>query len=154
MSEFIQNDGGRSKYFKGNAGDCAVRALAIYSQKDYKQVYDSFNPYNVIGASPRNGSDLNTLLDVYGVHGLARIDIVSDELSVEMLSDIDMIIEYDKHVHACLKGVIHDTHEKNQPYEAVAIWVDKSIESAVSDRLSGEEDITAEPGAYGLTWVS
>lgn len=33
------NDGGRSAYFKGSAGDCVTRSLAIYLGLDYKQVY-------------------------------------------------------------------------------------------------------------------
>ena len=32
--EFSYNDGGRSKYFKGEAGDCVVRAIAIATDSD------------------------------------------------------------------------------------------------------------------------
>jgi len=36
----IYNDGGRSKYFnKKNVGDCVARAIAIASNKDYKEVH-------------------------------------------------------------------------------------------------------------------
>ena len=42
--EFNYNDGGRSKYFKGqNVGDCVTRALAIATGKDYKEIYDRIN---------------------------------------------------------------------------------------------------------------
>lgn len=41
--KFIYNDGGRSKYFKGTAGDCVVRAICNATGKDYKEVYDSIN---------------------------------------------------------------------------------------------------------------
>ena len=35
------NDGGRSKYFKGEkVGDCVVRAIAVAANLDYKEVYD------------------------------------------------------------------------------------------------------------------
>ena len=37
---FIYNDGGRSKYFKGSAGDCVTRAIAIAADLPYKNVYD------------------------------------------------------------------------------------------------------------------
>lgn len=37
---FTYDDGGRSLYYKGEAGDCVPRAFAIYLQLDYKQVYD------------------------------------------------------------------------------------------------------------------
>lgn len=39
--DFVYNDGGRSKYFKGNAGDCVTRAIAIATGFDYKEVYDN-----------------------------------------------------------------------------------------------------------------
>lgn len=41
--KWIYNDGGRSNYFKGTAGDCGPRAVAIVLEKDYKEVYDALN---------------------------------------------------------------------------------------------------------------
>ena len=41
--KFIYNDGGRSKYFKGEANDCVVRAICNATGKDYKEVYDAIN---------------------------------------------------------------------------------------------------------------
>jgi hypothetical protein len=32
--KFIYSDGGRSKYFKGTAGDCVVRAICNATGKD------------------------------------------------------------------------------------------------------------------------
>ena len=40
---YIYNDGGRSKYFKGTAGDCATRAICNATGLDYKKVYDDIN---------------------------------------------------------------------------------------------------------------
>jgi len=37
---FTYSDGGRSNYFKGEAGDCVVRAIAIATEIDYKVIYD------------------------------------------------------------------------------------------------------------------
>ena len=35
------NDGGRSKYYKtSNVRDCVVRAIAIATNKDYKEIYN------------------------------------------------------------------------------------------------------------------
>lgn len=51
---YIYDDGGRSKYFKGRGvSDCVVRAIAIASGRDYKEVYDSLR--KAIGETPRNG---------------------------------------------------------------------------------------------------
>ena len=52
LMEYIYNDGGRSKYFKGKAGDCVCRAISIASNRDYKEVYDSLK--KALG-TPRNG---------------------------------------------------------------------------------------------------
>lgn len=41
--EFNFNDGGRSKYFKGRAGDCVTRAIAIATEIDYLEVYKALN---------------------------------------------------------------------------------------------------------------
>ena len=51
--EFIYDDGGRSSYFKGNAGDCVCRSIAIASGRDYKEIYEIL--FKTMGDSPRNG---------------------------------------------------------------------------------------------------
>lgn len=43
--EFIYSDGGRSKYFKGEAGDCVCRAICNATGRDYKEVYDELNEF-------------------------------------------------------------------------------------------------------------
>lgn len=54
--KFKYNDGGRSNYFKAsNVGDCAVRAIAIATGIDYKQVYNDLKKLNG-GKSCRNGT--------------------------------------------------------------------------------------------------
>lgn len=50
--EFIFNDGGRFKYFKGKTGDCVTRAIAIATGKDYKEIYDTIN---TLAKSERTG---------------------------------------------------------------------------------------------------
>lgn len=52
LMEFIYSDGGRSNYFKGVTRDCVCRAIAIASDRDYLEVYQSMK--KAIG-SPRNG---------------------------------------------------------------------------------------------------
>jgi hypothetical protein len=42
--DFMYNHGGRAAAgYKGRAGDCVVRAIAIATQKPYQQVYDAIN---------------------------------------------------------------------------------------------------------------
>lgn len=55
LMDYIYDDGGRSLYFKGNAGvrDCVCRAITIASGKDYKEVYNLL--FKTMGESPRGG---------------------------------------------------------------------------------------------------
>lgn len=50
--KFVRADGGRSKYFKGTAGDCFTRAVCNASGADYKEIYDMVNAY---GKKERTG---------------------------------------------------------------------------------------------------
>lgn len=150
--KFVSNDGGRSKYFKGSSGDCAVRALAIYFNEDYKDVYDSFNPYKVIGGSPRNGNTRQKIFDVYSKRGLVCLEL-HKELDVDELSQFNIIIEYENHVQACMKGVVHDTHQKHETFEAHSIWCHKRDKEEIDTILNGYTQ-AVQPDEHGLTWVS
>lgn len=55
METYIRTDGGRSNYFKGTTGDCVVRAIALASDMDYKEVYNALKKRMPKGSSPRNG---------------------------------------------------------------------------------------------------
>lgn len=41
--DFVYSDGGRSKYFKGNTGDCVCRAICNATGKDYMEIYKLIN---------------------------------------------------------------------------------------------------------------
>jgi len=41
----VYSDGGRSKYFKGSAGDCVCRAICNATGKDYKEVYEDLDKF-------------------------------------------------------------------------------------------------------------
>jgi hypothetical protein len=52
---FQLNDGGREAAgFKGGAGDCVVRAIAIAAQLPYMQVYEDLRAANAVYAEQRN----------------------------------------------------------------------------------------------------
>ena len=51
---FIYSDAGRSNYFKGEAGDCVVRAITHATGKDYKEVYDELFQINKDYLSKKN----------------------------------------------------------------------------------------------------
>src|SRR6266702_525925 len=56
--DFVYNDGGRAAAgYRGRAGDCVVRAIAIAAQKPYQDVYDAINAVvrqNRISSSCKN----------------------------------------------------------------------------------------------------
>ena len=74
---FQYNDGGRAAAgYKGRAGDCAVRAIAIAAEKPYQEVYDGLRDCNIEfakgrsrhakqiakrGPSPRDGNPKETI---------------------------------------------------------------------------------------------
>ncbi|CAA6807645.1 MAG: Unknown protein [uncultured Sulfurovum sp.] len=121
--EFNYNDGGRSKYFKGHAGDCVVRALTILLNEDYKAIYNF--SHNRIGHTPRNG--LEKVQDIYLAKGLVYEEIsgCADDYYLDEVS-FDFIVQYRDHVHAVIKNVINDTHQKSDFYQAEGFWVKKA----------------------------
>jgi hypothetical protein len=57
--DFVYNDGGRAAAgYKGRAGDCVVRAIAIATQKPYQEVYDAINALALEERAAGVGRDL------------------------------------------------------------------------------------------------
>lgn len=114
--EWIYDDGGRSKYFKADGvGDCAVRAIAIGTGKDYKEVYDDLKALNS-GKSCRNGTPKKvdkTYLKKLGWvwHSTCKIGAgVSCHLVEDELPKGTIIVQIAKHLVCVKDGVIHDTY--------------------------------------------
>ncbi len=117
--EHVYDDGGRSNYFKGEAGDCVVRAIAIATESDYKQVYDAiFAMAKSKGlGSPRNGVD-NRVSKAYmtkigwkwhptmKIGSGCRVHMREDELPSGRI-----ICSLSKHMAAVIDGVLHDTYD-------------------------------------------
>ena len=114
--EFIYNDGGRSKYFKAShVGDCAVRAIAIAMNKDYKEVYDDLKKLNG-GQSCRNGTpkkvDKKYILSQGWIwHGINRGAGECCRLTEEDLPEGSLIVSVSKHLTCVKDGVIYDTYD-------------------------------------------
>ena len=134
---FQFNDGGREKAgFKGGAGDCVVRSIAIAAKLPYLQVYEDLRlanesyaqlrndrlakRLNVKGASPRNGNHRNVFHDYILAQGFdwvptmkvgsgCQVHLRPDELPKEIL-----IVKVSKHLTAIIDGVIHDTHDPSR----------------------------------------
>lgn len=122
-------DGGRSKYFKGTAGDCVTRAIAIVTEKDYKEVYDEIR--HLLGYSPREGiknDDTKKVMKHFGgcwnpcmgIGTGCRIHL-SREYSDEGYDGIHELPIHSKiicnlsgHVCAVINGVINDTYDPSR----------------------------------------
>ena len=115
--EFVYSDGGRSKYFKAdNVGDCAVRAIANATGKDYKEVYDALKGLNN-GKSCRNGTPKNVdkkYLQQLGWEWHATMLIGSGcttHLNADELPNGTLIVSVSKHLTCVKDGVIYDTYD-------------------------------------------
>jgi hypothetical protein len=127
---FIYDDGGRAAAgFKGSAGDCATRAIAIATGMPYQQVYDAIN---VIAKTERRGSrKRGTSAARTGVHKATfrrymesigwqwvptmtigsgcKVHLCADELPSGRI-----ICAVSRHYVAVIDGAIHDTFNSSR----------------------------------------
>lgn len=127
--QFIRNDGGRKEAgFKGSAGDCVVRAVAIASGRPYREVYDVLSEGCRAQRVTRRGRKKSSARDgvtigrkwfkeymqALGFEWVpcmkigtgCRVHLVREELPMGRL-----VVRVSKHVCAVIDGVIHDTHD-------------------------------------------
>jgi hypothetical protein len=132
MIEFIYNDGGREAAgFKGHTRDCVTRAIAIVTDKPYKEVYDDINNLSKdcgkelvkssYGYSYEKTSSARTgvqrkIYDKYlkslGYKWIptmfigkgCKVHLKADELPKDRL-----IVRVSKHLTAVIDGVVNDT---------------------------------------------
>ena len=126
MVQFVYDDGGRSAAgFKGTAGDCAVRAVAIATKKTYQDAYDLINRHskNEKPSKRRRGkSSSRTGVHTVTFHKVMEelgwrwtptmqigsgctVHVREDELPTGRL-----ILNLSKHYAAFLDGALHDTY--------------------------------------------
>lgn len=126
--KFKYDDGGRAAAgYKGDAGDCAVRSIAIASGKPYQEVYDEINALAKKTerrgkrkrsiSNARNGVYSRTIrkyLASLGFKWTPTMFIGSGckvHLRKDELPDGRLIVSVSKHITAVINGVIHDTQE-------------------------------------------
>lgn len=134
---FVRNDGGREAAgFKGRAGDCVVRSIAIAAQLPYIQVYEDLRQASACyalerdnrvsrhlarkGSSPRNGNHRNVFHEYILQQGFewvptmkvgagCRVHLRPDELPAGTL-----IVKVSKHLTTVIDGVLYDTHNPSR----------------------------------------
>lgn len=111
--KFKYNDGGRSKYFKGNADDCVTRAIAIATGLDYKYIYNTIK--DLLQHTPRNGLTKQETRDIMNYFGFEWVSLMTIgggchfHLKEDELPNGIIICQVTKHVTTVIDGVINDT---------------------------------------------
>jgi hypothetical protein len=124
---FQFDDGGRlAAGYKGKAGDCVVRAIAIATGRPYQQIYDLVNSAAVherTGKRKRGTSNARTgvyktsikrVLKSLGWVWTPTMQIGSGctvHLRADELPAGRLVVSVSKHLTAVIDGVIHDTHD-------------------------------------------
>jgi hypothetical protein len=124
---FHFNDGGRlAAGYKGKAGDCVVRAIAIATGRPYQQIYDMVNSaavYERTGKRKRGTSNARTgvyrtsikrVMKSLGWVWTPTMQIGSGctvHLRADELPPGRLVVSVSKHLTAVIDGVIHDTHD-------------------------------------------
>ncbi|HEY2545269.1 MAG TPA: hypothetical protein VGI46_04305 [Candidatus Acidoferrum sp.] len=124
---FRFDDGGRAAAgYRGKAGDCVVRAIAIASGRCYQEIYDLVNSAAVherTGKRKRGKSDARTgvyktsikrVMKTLGWVWTPTMQIGSGctvHLRAEELPAGRLVVSVSKHLTAVIDGVIYDTHD-------------------------------------------
>jgi hypothetical protein len=125
--KFHFNDGGRiAAGYKGSAGDCVVRSVAIATGLPYQEIYDLVNKLSArerTGKRKRGTSNARTgvhksaikwLMESLGWKWTPTMQIGSGctvHLRADELPSGRLIVSVSKHLTAVIDGVIHDTHD-------------------------------------------
>jgi hypothetical protein len=124
----IVNDGGRAAAgYRGQAGDCVARSIAIAAQLPYQVVYDALNaaakdekPRGSRPSSARNGMArpvIRRFMKELGWEWTPTMSIGSGttvHLCEEELPPGRLVVSCSKHLTAVIDGVIHDTHDPSR----------------------------------------
>ena len=113
---YKHNDGGREAAgYKGTAGDCGARAMAIALQLDYKSVYKELSQANADNGrskSARSGIMKDTYTEVLKRHGWIWMKAPTFEGRKARCSDMPkgrVIAKQAKHFVAVIDGVANDS---------------------------------------------
>jgi len=125
--DWVHDDGGRADAgFRGTAGDCVTRAIAIGTGLVYRDVYDELNSRardrkerrRNEGARTGIHKDITraTLADLgwhwtptMGIGTGTTVHVRADELPAGRV-----IVQMSKHIAAVIDGVLHDTHDSSR----------------------------------------
>ena len=127
---FVMDDGGRAAAgYRGRAGDCTCRAIAIATRMPYQTVYDLLNEQSatqrITKRQPRRGSartgiyrpTIRKVLENLGWTWTPTMKIGSGctvHLREDELPKGRLIVSVSRHMVAVIDGVIHDTRDPSR----------------------------------------
>ena len=145
MLRYQYSDGGReSAGFKGRAGDCVTRAMAIATGKPYRECYRALAKANKVYTgvrSARNGVRKEAYVKVFSDAGMVQIPInwpvgrgPKPTLTQAAKKFPTCIVTTAKHMIAIKDGVLRDTWDTRTHWfggveterKAMSIWIDPS----------------------------
>lgn len=119
--DVVITDGGRAAAgFKGEAGDCVTRAIAIATDRPYREVYDALSEGMAAFGKPRSARDgiLRPVYDAYlAAAGWTWVPTMrvgqgcTVHLRADELPSGPLVVRVSKHVCAVIDGVVHDDHD-------------------------------------------
>ena len=127
---YVYDDGGRAAAgYKGETGDCVVRAIAIATELPYQEVYDSINELALgerTGTRKRGKSNarlgvykgtIRKYMEALGWEWTPTMQIGSGcqvHLRADELPTGRLVVNVSKHSVAVIDGVVHDTHDPSR----------------------------------------
>jgi len=126
-AHFRFDDGGRAAAgYRGKAGDCVVRAIAIATERPYQEIYERVNRAATRErtgkrkrgiSNARTGvykSSIHRVMEALGWEWTPTMQIGSGctvHLRADELPPGRLVVSVSKHLTAVIDGVIHDTHD-------------------------------------------
>lgn len=110
--EYRYSDGGRRKYYKAmGVSDCACRALAISTNKDYKESYDLCNKYIRGRDTVRNGMSPQAIKVMMKALGYRRVNCENRNVHISDMAKKKgtFYILIKGHALCMRDGIIYDT---------------------------------------------
>lgn len=147
--DYKYNDGGRSESgFKGNrASDCVVRATAIITQTEYREMYDDYayiNKKTHGKRTARGGMPVDVSSQVLKVLGFERAKAFPT-ITETYEQYGDCLIFIPRHALAVVNGVVHDTWDSrfkkqgrlkyHSPVERVYVHPDRNPPIPVTNEI-------------------
>jgi|SRR6185312_7094485 len=127
---FVYDDGGRAVAgYKGSAGDCVCRAIAVAAELPYSKVYEDLNELGnkeyktklrKTKSSARSGvhkATIHKYLKQLGWQYVACMGIGTGckvHLCDGELPNGRLIVQVSKHLTAVIDNIIHDTHDPSR----------------------------------------